>query len=147
MASYEEDLVLPGRTADLTRVLDFIETACERAGVKPDAWTDLQLATEEACANIIEHAYEAAGGEFVVRFAARGGSVYITIQDNGLPFDPTLVAKPDLTTPLEERRLGGLGLHLMQTLMDDIRFTFSQEDGNTLVMIKRGVLVDPRQDG
>jgi anti-sigma regulatory factor (Ser/Thr protein kinase) len=70
MTSYHDDLVLPGRPGDLALVIDLIEQACSRAGVDPAAWSDLQLATEEACANVIEHAYREAEGQFSAIFLA-----------------------------------------------------------------------------
>jgi anti-sigma regulatory factor (Ser/Thr protein kinase) len=146
MTGYHDDLVLPGRPADLALVIDFIEQACTRAGVDPAAWFDLQLATEEACANVIEHAYQETGGEFAIGFDARGKDVSITIHDHGRAFDPTSVPEPDLNAPLEERPLGGLGLHLMQKLMDEIRFSFSPEEGNTVVMVKRGIVTEQYKD-
>jgi|BarGraNGADG00212_2_1021979.scaffolds.fasta_scaffold06369_2 anti-sigma regulatory factor (Ser/Thr protein kinase) len=146
MTSYHDDLVLPGRPGDLALVIDFIEQACTRAGVDPAAWSDLQLATEEACANVIEHAYREAEGQFEVRFDTRGLDVSITIHDHGHSFDPTSVPEPDLIGPLEERPLGGLGLHLMQKVMDEIRFTFSPEEGNTVVMVKRGIVTEQFKD-
>ena len=147
MTSHQEDLVLPGRTTDLALVIDYIEHACARAGVDQAAWFDLQLATEEACANVIEHAYQDTGGQFSVRFETRGPDVCITVHDHGRPFEPQKVRRADLSTPLGERPLGGLGLHLMQKLMDEVQFTFSATDGNTLVMVKRGVVAGRSQDG
>ena len=72
--------------------------------------------------------------------------VTITIHDQGRAFDPTSVPEPDLCCPLEERPLGGLGLHLMQKLMDEVRFTFSPEEGNTIVMVKRRIVTEQYKD-
>jgi anti-sigma regulatory factor (Ser/Thr protein kinase) len=146
MTGFHDDLVLPGRPTDLALVIDFIEQACARAGVDPAAWFDLQLATEEACANVIEHAYREAGGKYEVRFDVRDHDVSITIHDHGRSFDPTSVPEPDLMGPLEERPLGGLGLHLMQKVMDEIRFSFSPEEGNTVIMVKRGIVTEQYKD-
>jgi serine/threonine-protein kinase RsbW len=137
--------VFPGRAADLSTVLDFINDACENAHVDPNTCMDLQLATEEACANVITHAYAGGGGEFCVRFEARGADAVITIHDRGRAFDPASVPPPNFDRPLEERPLGGLGLHLMHQLMDEVNFTFSSETGNTLVMVKRGIIA-PAED-
>jgi anti-sigma regulatory factor (Ser/Thr protein kinase) len=146
MTGFHDDLVLPGRPTDLALVIDFIEQACARAGVDPAAWFDLQLATEEACANVIEHAYREAGGKYEAHFDVRDHDVSITIHDHGRSFDPTSVPEPDLMGPLEERPLGGLGLHLMQKVMDEIRFSFSPEEGNTVIMVKRGIVTEQYKD-
>ena len=71
MPSFHRELTVPGRVADLPDVLAFIEAACEGAGVRPELWFDLQLAVEEACTNVIEHAYGGKGGDLVITFAAR----------------------------------------------------------------------------
>jgi anti-sigma regulatory factor (Ser/Thr protein kinase) len=63
----------------------------------------------------------------------------ITLRDRGKPFDPASVPAPDMHLPLHERRIGGLGLHLIYQLMDDVRFEF--RDGvNTLTMVKRNAI-------
>jgi anti-sigma regulatory factor (Ser/Thr protein kinase) len=140
MTLFANECVFTGRIADLPAVGDFIAAACAAAHVGMDVCPDLQLATEEACSNVINHAYAGAGGEFCVRFEARGPDAVITIHDHGKAFDPTVVPRPNLAAPLEERPLGGLGLHLMHRLMDEVVFTFSADGGNTLVMVKRGVV-------
>jgi serine/threonine-protein kinase RsbW len=138
---YFNKLTVPGYLADLPAILAFVEHTCEQAGVDPALHFDLQLAVEEACRNVIEHAYEGKGGEFSVMFETRGRDVVITLRDCGRPFDPAQVVEPDMHRPLAERRIGGLGMHLMYQLMDDVQFTFS-EAGNTLVMVKRSAVHD-----
>jgi serine/threonine-protein kinase RsbW len=88
--------------------------------------------------NVIEHAYAGEGGEFTVCIEVCGPDVEITVTDHGRPFDPKGVPLPDLSLPLEERPIGGLGIFLMQHLMDDVEFMFSAK-GNRLKMVKRGV--------
>jgi serine/threonine-protein kinase RsbW len=135
---FQSELCMIGTMADLPQIIEFVERACEEASVDPATRFDLKLAVEEACANVIEHAYRGIGGELQVCFEVVGGDVRITVTDHGQPFDPREVAMPDLSLPLEERPIGGLGLFLMQQLMDEVRFIFS-EDGNRLSMVKRGV--------
>lgn len=146
MTELKCELTVPGTVADLPRVSEFIEDACEQAAVDPAARFDLQLAVEEACCNVIDHAYMANGGGFCVQFETRDRDVVITVKDRGQPFDPTNVASPDLSIPLQERPVGGLGLYLMRQLMDDLRFTFSDE-GNTLEMVKLNVVSTVQPQG
>ena len=127
-----------GTIAELPRILEFVEHVCEETDIDPAATFDLKLAVEEACTNVIEHAYSRKGGELTVCFDVCGPDASITVTDHGRPFVPDEVALPDLSLPLEERPVGGLGLFLMQQLMDDVRFEFSA-DGNRLSMVKRGV--------
>jgi len=138
--------------ADMPAILSFVEAACVDASVNPALLFDLQLAVEEACSNVIEHAYRGHGGYLRVRFEIADGDVMITLHDHGRAFNPKQVAAPNLSLPLHRRPVGGLGLHLIRTLMDDVRFDFAP-DQNTLVMIKRNAVVaaslpreEPRED-
>lgn len=142
MSFFHRELTVPGRVADLPDVLTFIENVCEEAGVRPELWFDLQLAVEEACANVIEHAYGGQGGDLMITFATRGRDVVLTVWDHGRPFAPEKVAPPDMSLPLTQRGIGGLGMHLMYHLMDEVRFDFA-ESGNSLVMVKRDALEVP----
>jgi len=135
----DEEFTAEGRLSELPAIISFVESWCERCGVEPAAWFDLQLAVEEASTNVIEHAYRKHGGKFWVRLQRRGADVVVTLRDRGRRFRPETVSAPDFSVPLEDRPPGGLGLHLMQQLMDEVRFSFSDEAGNTLVMVKKGV--------
>jgi serine/threonine-protein kinase RsbW len=127
-----------GKFEVLPRVLDFVGAACDEAGIIPEARFDLELAIEEACANVLEHAYSGNGGAFSVEFTVQGADVEIGVRDQGQAFKPDAVKPPDLYASGEERRVGGMGLHLMKTLMDEVEFSFT-EQGNLLRMVKRNV--------
>ena len=142
MSDLRREIVVDATLADLPLVLEFVSSACEEARVRQDARFDLQLAVEEACANVIEHAYGAQGGSFSVIFATSGPDVILTVVDHGPPFDPSSVATPDLSVPLEDRRIGGLGVHLMKTLMDELHYAFT-EHGNIVKMVRRNVVGGP----
>ena len=98
---------------------------------------DIKLAVDEACTNIVEHAYGGQGGQIEIEIKSIDGGVQVTIHDWGAAFDPQAVPSPDVTAPLEQRPLGGLGLYLMRQMMDRVDFQFDGEDGNTLTMVKR----------
>ncbi len=135
MTSFESTLALNVTIADLPEILAFVDSACQQVGMGPDLCFDLQLAVEEACTNVIEHAYQGHGGELSICFETRNDDIVITLRDHGQAFDPTSIACPDTSMPLTKRPIGGLGLHLMYQLMDEIGFSF-ELDGNTLTMIK-----------
>ncbi len=145
MNPFQRELSLVGALADLPRIADFVEAACVATDLAPSVRFDLQLAVEEACCNVIEHAYGGAGGALTIRFETRGEDVVITVQDRGQPFDPSTVPEPDTAAPLAERPIGGLGLYLMRQLMDEVAFTFSPEEGNTLAMMKHSALDSSRK--
>lgn len=121
---------------ELPALIEFIETACEDANIKPDLRFDLTLAVEEAASNVIEHGYQGKGGPLAVSFEMLNGAVMICLRDRAKPFKPGKVTRPDTTIPLEDRPLGGLGLHLIRQLMDEVRYE-TLPDGNLLTMIKQ----------
>jgi len=139
MSVLKHELRVAGHLSDLPLVMDFVAEMCHQAGGASPAAFDLQLATEEACYNVIQHAYGGAGGECTVSFEVRGPDVAIIVRDRGRRFDPDAIPEPDVTVPLEERHVGGLGLYLMRQSVDEVRFDFSAENGNTLVMVKHNV--------
>ena len=138
---FAREMSCGGQMRDLPALIEFIETACDDAAVQPELRFDLTLAVEEACSNVIEHAYKGNGGELVIRFELRDRDRdHHDLHDHGRPFNPGKVGRPDTSIPLEERPLGGLGLHLMHQLMDEVRYEVLP-DGNRLTMIKRDVSV------
>jgi len=141
MRSFAREVSVSGGAAVLPDIIEFIAEACDESGVDPAARFDLTLAVEEACSNVIEHAYGAKGGKLEMRYETRDRDVIITLHDHGRPFNPKTVARPDTVAPLEKRPIGGLGLHLMYELMDEVTFSFHRH-GNTLVMVKHGVVLE-----
>jgi serine/threonine-protein kinase RsbW len=97
----------------------------------------VNLALDEAITNIVFYAYDDADDhEIGVRISLAQGVLTAELVDDGRAFDPLQVAAPDLAAPLEERAVGGLGVHLMRHLVDDIQY---RRDGgrNHLVFTKR----------
>lgn len=133
---FARELSCGGKISELPALIDFIETACDEANVKPELRFDLTLAVEEAASNVIEHGYKGKGGPLGVDFELSNGVVTIRLRDRARPFRPGKVGRPDAAVPLEDRPLGGLGLHLMHQLMDEVRYE-TLPDGNLLTMVKR----------
>ncbi len=131
-------LTIPGRFEYLTTIADFIAAIGHEAGFDQDTIFHVQMAVDEACSNIIEHAYRGEDkGDIRLDCVCEGGEWVINIYDTGQPFDPDAVPEPDLSAGLDEIKMGGLGLYFMRQLMDELEFTFS-ETGNRLRMVKRG---------
>jgi serine/threonine-protein kinase RsbW len=132
-----EELVVTSALAELPRVIDFVCRTCERAAVPEDVAFACQLAADEACTNIMEHAYRGrTDGEIHVTCWVGEDRITLQFRDNGAAFDPGAVEKPDLDGDLADRQVGGLGLHFMRSLMDQVRFEFDPATGNTLTMVK-----------
>jgi serine/threonine-protein kinase RsbW len=138
MAS-KKTLIIPGRFDRVREACDFVVAGAERAGFDPDEVFRIQLACDEACTNIIEHAYgEEGAGQIRVSWQNKKGAFIIELRDNGRPFQPENVPSPtvpDSADDLDDLKAGGLGLHFMRTLMDEVDFSFDDQ-GNRLVMVK-----------
>lgn len=123
---------------NLDSIRDFVGSAAERAGLSEKEVYSVQLAVDEACSNIIEHAYDGiSDGKIEISCKVEAGQITVVIHDHGKQFDMSRVRKPNLSRDLNEREIGGLGVYLMHKLMDEITFSSSKKYGNTLTMVKR----------
>ena len=131
---------IPGRYDSILKACNFVVSGAESAGFGPDELFKIELACDEACTNVIEHGYGGEDrGEIRVSWEFSGSAFTITISDDGLPFDPKEVPEPDLPASpkdLDNLKIGGLGIHFMRNLMDEVHFTFDERNRNHLVMIK-----------
>jgi serine/threonine-protein kinase RsbW len=128
----------PAQFGSLAAIGEFATRAAEAAGLDARAVYAVQLAVEEACANIVEHAYGGEGrGDIECTCIVNNNELTVILRDYGRPFDPTSVPEPDLCASLEDRKARGLGLYIIRQLMDKVRFEFIPDSGNVLTMVKR----------
>ena len=120
----------PGRHAHfiaaapaVRQVADALDAFCAAERLPQQAAWQLQVALDEIVANLVSHATPAGTRPgFDVWFRRDGDSVEITVADEGTAFDPLARADPDVTLSLEARQPGGLGIMLVKSLMDDVRY-------------------------
>jgi anti-sigma regulatory factor (Ser/Thr protein kinase) len=137
MITLPSQLTVTAHGNQLATIADFVIAAARAAGLDERAVYHVETAVDEACANIIRHAYEFEGqGTIHLQCEIKQNHFVVTLTDHGRPFDPSAVTTPDVTAPLEERPEGGLGCYLMQCLMDEIRYQFTNNT-NTLRMVKQ----------
>jgi anti-sigma regulatory factor (Ser/Thr protein kinase) len=99
---------------------------------------NIQLATDEAASNIVEHAYEGvSNGVLDLSCGMEGDVIKIVLVDYGEPYDPSVVPIPDIKADLSERKIGGLGIFLMRKLMDEVHYEPRANKSNVLTMTKR----------
>jgi serine/threonine-protein kinase RsbW len=128
--------VFPGVYASLHPIREFIVKAAKQAGFDEAGVYAVELAVDEACSNIIEHAYGGERkGEIECSYWISEKTLTIVLKDRGKRFDPDSVPEPNFSAQLENLKAGGAGLFLMRKMMDEVRFEFDEE-GNTLTMIK-----------
>ena len=134
----EQTLAFPSRFDSLAAISEFVGRAAEGAGLDARAVYAVQMAVDEACTNIIEHAYSGEGRSDVeCTCCIDNNGLTVILRDQGRPFDATDVPQPDLQADLEDRSGRGLGLYLMRRLMDEVQFEFSPDSSNVLTMVKR----------
>jgi serine/threonine-protein kinase RsbW len=110
---------LSNDVASLVTATEELEQFLARAAVGAEASYACTLALEEVVTNVFKYAYDDAGAH-AVRFTAQLTSDHVVLRfsDDGRPFDPLAAPPPDLARPLEERAIGGLGIHLVRKLAD-----------------------------
>ena len=127
----------PADVQYLDQVREFVGELARAAGFSDKGIYAVQLATDEAASNIIEHAYEGhADRTFRLHCEFQQDRLVITFFDRGKSFDFTQVEEPDITANLSERKIGGLGIFLMHKLMDEVEYKVAKT-GNFLTLIKR----------
>ena len=131
-------LEVPSSTENLSIIRDFVVAIGERAGMEPGDVAKLELAVDEGCANVIEHAYSRdTTKEVSVRASFDQHAIHIVIVDSGKGFDPTSVEQPPLDSMTAARRSGGLGMRLIKSLMDEVHYEIVPGVKNELRMVKR----------
>lgn len=125
--------------ASLPALLELVATVCERERVDAKAAHTLQLVAEEACVNVMHHAYPGdQPGPLVLQACAgqRDGRRHIalTLEDQGKPFDPLSLAPADTAASLEVRVPGGLGVHLIRQLSDRQHYARDPRRGNVFTI-------------
>ena len=132
----ERHVILHNDVQQIPQLADFIETVASEMQLSQSLAMGLNLALEEAVTNVIMYAYpKGADGLVDVEAIIREHSLEFIITDSGTPFDPTAAPLVDITKPASERPIGGLGIHLVRQLMDQVRYE-RRGNQNVLSMIK-----------
>ena len=131
-----ETITLRNDRAEIPRLAAFIDSFCGPLGPAPEDLNSFHLALEEAVTNVIHHGYvDGQAHEFTVTLAADpAGRVTAVVSDDAPAFDPVARPPVDTSRPLEERPIGGLGVHLIKNLMDSVRY--ERRDGRNILTLE-----------
>jgi len=125
------------RTDQLLEVRDFVSDAARQFGFSEEDIANIVLAVDEACTNIIKHAYQYAPDKKIfIAILRNNGTFEVRIKDNGKIFDPEALKAPDLKRNLSHHRRGGLGVYLMRKLMDKVEYNFEAGNNNEVSLVK-----------
>ena len=129
-------ITLTNDVQEVPRLNVFVDEVCEDMGCDMETTMRMNLAIEEAVVNVIDYAYPSGTvGSIDIKVTIYDNHMEFVISDSGTPFDPTKKEDVDISLPVEERRIGGLGIHLVRQLMDKINY--ERKDGrNILTLIK-----------
>ena len=131
-------LQTPGEMHYLHRIRDFITGIAEESGINEHDLDNIELAVDEACANVIEHGYEpdAQDKDLTIRMEIDSDKLVLTIIDQGKQFDPRLKKQTELKELIDMKRDGGLGISLIKQTMDEIDYRTTPEGRNELILTK-----------
>jgi len=129
---FETDVAL----ACLAPMRAFVREAAAGAGASEEATSDLVQAVDEAATNVIVHGYRGQAGPIEIDVLATGDRLEVTLLDRAPLFEVTSVPAPDLSVPPLQRRPGGMGVHLMRELTDELRHRPRPGGGNELTLIR-----------
>lgn len=140
MSSIERKFTLkvPSSTENLALIREFVTTVGNQAGLDESGVAQLELAVDEACANVIEHAYgHDITKEVIVRAIFDNEALRVAVIDEGRGFDPNKTPQDSVEQLIHERKSGGLGIRLIKTLMDEVSYEIVPGEKNELHMTKK----------
>lgn len=127
---------LPADLREIQRMNRLVRQFGELHEVPDRTLYSVNLALDELVSNVILYGYgDPAGETIVIGLEARGDQLHATIEDRGREFDPHTAPPPDLDAPLEKRKVGGLGIHLVRSLMDELQYR--REGAKNLLTLRK----------
>jgi serine/threonine-protein kinase RsbW len=134
-----QQLVVTASTSNLARIREYVRSSAQHAGANDFDAHNIALAVDEACANLIQHAYRNdASKDIGVSVAFDDNTIRVEITDTSDPFDPSRAQLPDMRRYFLERRHHGLGILLMTRVMDSIEYRQADSSSahNVLTLVK-----------
>ena len=134
----EYQLRIPSQTDNLGMIREFVSKVVDKVGFDEDDIGKIELACDEACTNIIKHAYAQKNGNQTldVLIKVEFDKFILVVTDHGKGFDPQKIKAPHMEQYLAEFKVGGLGIYLMKTLMDEVDYNIQPGVQNQVRMVK-----------
>ena len=128
---------LPSQTDYISLVRQFVGGVAKKAGFNDLDIEKIELAIDEACSNVLQHAYKfASNNRYAIEIAIANSKLNIIITDQGDSFTFNGEVVPDIEKHVSELKIGGLGIFIMQQMMDEVNYESLPECGNVLRMVK-----------
>lgn len=132
----EYALHIPSETQNLELIREFVSGVASKVGFDSEEINKIELAVDEACTNVIEHAYKGKKGDIDIAIKVDYQKFTVIVTDRGDAFRFRDVEMPDMNEYLAELRVGGLGIYLMKTLMDEVEYHSEPGVKNEVRMVK-----------
>ena len=117
------EIVLPNRASEIPRAHEALDQFARRHALPPERFTRLHVALEEHLTNIVSYGYEPhQAGTIRIRFVLNSSTVTVEIEDDARPFDPVQAREVDVSVPLEDKPIGGLGVLLIRKSVDALNY-------------------------
>ncbi len=132
-------LSLRNQIGELERVNGLVSRLERDCGLPAEIVFDLNVVLDELLSNIINYGYtDDTPHEIGVTLSVSAAMVEVRIEDDGIAFDPLAAPEPDITLPLALRPIGGLGLHFVRKLMDDVQY--KRENNRNILFLKKKII-------
>ena len=123
-------------TENLSEVRKFVTNYAQKHGFSKDQIADIRLAVDEAATNIIKHAYKSDKSQtLTIKLEFNEEKLCVTLTDQGISFDVKKYKSPDIKQQIAKKKRGGMGIHLMKNLMDEVSYKVKNQE-NVLRMSK-----------
>jgi len=130
------ELIIPANIDHLYEAQDFVTGLMEEAGFSTRMTGSISLVIEEIFVNIAGNAYSPGEGEVKIGCALEDSkTIELVFEDSGKPYDPLEEKTPDIELPAEEREIGGLGIFLYRTIMDEAEYRY--ENGKNILTLRK----------
>ena len=136
-AEAKYQLKIPSQTDNLELIREFVSRVAVKVGFEDNDVNKIELAVDEACTNVIKHAYEKDKKQPIdIAIQIEYNKFTVIVTDRGKGFDVSKIKTPDMKEYLIEMRVGGLGIFLMHSLMDEVDFDIRPGVKNQVKMVK-----------
>jgi anti-sigma regulatory factor (Ser/Thr protein kinase) len=125
------EIVLANQIAEVGRLAGILDQFAADHAVPSEMAYCVSLSLDEIVSNVIRHGYDRNAHQIIVRLALDDHAMTVQVEDEGAPFDPLAEPPPDFDRSIEERGVGGLGIHIVRHMMDGFEY---HRDGNRNVL-------------
>lgn len=132
------NIKLPAKLENLGRWMEAVSECARELGFDQKKIGKIELALEEALVNICKYSYPEEPGDAEVNCKQDNRRFIIEIIDSGIPFDMTSLPAPDLSSSIEKRKIGGLGIFLIKRMVDGVKYRRERNFNILKLTMKRG---------